>query len=454
MAQLVKIKKGLELPIMGAADALIADALPCRRVAVLGPDYLGMRPTMAVQEGDTVKRGQLLFTDKKSSRVRYTAPAAGIVSGVLRGAKRLFQAVVIDVAEHDEEETFPLGTGGLDKAPEELTRDEVRDMLLASGLWTALRVRPHSKVADPDTVPHSLFVTAIDTNPLAPPPDLVVEPHAEDFRTGLYALSKLTEGKTYLCRTPGSSIPSVATATVRVVEFEGPHPAGLVGTHIHFLDPVGPKKIVWHIGYQDVIAVGKLLSTGSLFAERVVSVAGPGVARPQIVRTRLGASTDDLTDGCLHSGDMRVISGSVLSGRIAAGPAAFVGRYHQQLTVLREGRERDFLGWMSAGVNKFSIKNTVLSRLTPRRKFAFTTSLEGSPRAMVPIGMYEKVMPLDIIPTYLLRALVVGDTDQAQALGCLELDEEDLSLCTLVCTGKYDYGPILRRNLMTIEKDG
>jgi Na+-transporting NADH:ubiquinone oxidoreductase subunit A len=449
MAQLLKIRKGLELPIAGAPEASISDAPPCRRVAVLGPDYIGMRPTMAVREGDTVKRGQLLFTDKKSSSVCYTAPTAGTVSGVLRGAKRLFQAVVIDVAEHDDEENF-----GVVKEPEALTREELRDKLLQSGLWPALRARPYSKVADPDTVPHSLFVTATDTNPLAPPPELVAAPHAEAFRTGLYALSKLTEGHTYLCRSPGSAIPSVANATVRVVEFEGPHPAGLVGTHIHFLDPVGPKKIVWHIGYQDVIAVGKLLTTGSLFTERVVSVAGPGVSTPRLVLTHVGASTDELTEGNLRSGDLRTVSGSILSGRIASGPTAYLGRYHQQVTVLREGRQRDLLGWMSAGANKFSIKNTVLSRLAPKRKFAFTTSLEGSPRAMVPIGMYEKVMPLDIVPTYLLRALIVGDTDQAQALGCMELDEEDLSLCTFVCTGKYDYGSILRRNLMTIEKDG
>ena len=203
-----------------------------------------------------------------------------------------------------------------------------------------------------------------------------------------------------------------------------------------------------------MIAFGRLLSTGRIWGERVVTIAGPGVETPKRVRTRLGANVDDLTKGLLKDGHQRVVSGSVLCGRLASGPFAFLGRYHTQISVIPEGRERAFLGWLSPGANTHSIKNTFLSRLNPGRLFSMSTNTNGSPRAMVPIGMYEKVMPLDMVPTYLLRALIVGDTDQAQALGCLELDEEDLGLCTYVCTGKYDYGPLLRHNLTMIEKEG
>ena len=221
-----------------------------------------------------------------------------------------------------------------------------------------------------------------------------------------------------------------------------------------FLDPVGAVKTVWYIGYQDVIACGKLFATGSLWIERVVALGGPQVEQPRLLRTRQGACLSELTAGQLKPGENRVITGSVLAGRATSGPLDFLGRYHAQVSVLAEGREREFLGWQKPGVDKFSIKNVFASKLLPRRLFDFTTSTEGSDRAMVPIGSYEQVMPLDILATFLLRALIVEDTDRAQALGCLELDEEDLGLCTFACPGKYEYGPMLRRNLERIEKEG
>jgi Na+-transporting NADH:ubiquinone oxidoreductase subunit A len=228
----------------------------------------------------------------------------------------------------------------------------------------------------------------------------------------------------------------------------------LPGTHIHFLDPVGPEKTVWHINYQDVIAVGKLFATGRLSSERVIALAGPQVERPRLIRTLLGACLSELVAGELKDGENRVISGSVLAGRTTAGPFDFLGRYHVQVSVLGEGREREFLGWQKPGFDKFSIKNVYVAKLFPGKLFDFTTSTEGSDRAMVPISAYEKIMPLDIVPVFLLRALIVGDSDQAQLLGCLELDEDDLGLCTFVCPGKYEYGTILRNNLEKIEMEG
>ena len=443
----IVIKKGLDLPIAGAPKQEIEDGPAIGKVAVLGVDSMDLRPTMAVSEGDSVKKGQLLFEDKKTPGVRYTSPASGKVIGVHRGTKRALLSVVIEIAG-DEEECFEQHVG---TAPDQLSRQQVRDTLVESGLWTALRTRPYSKVPMPESAPHSIFVTAIDTNPLAADPQAVLRESEDDFARGLTLLGKLTEGPVYVCKAPGVSI---AAAEAQVVEFAGPHPAGLPGTHIHFLDPVGAAKTVWHIGYQDVVACGKLFATGSLWTERVVALGGPQVEQPRLLRTRQGACLSELTAGQLQPGENRVIAGSVLAGRVASGPLDFLGRYHAQVSVLAEGREREFLGWQKPGVDKFSIKNVFASKLLPSQLFDFTTSTEGSDRAMVPIGSYEQVMPLDILATLLLRALIVEDTDRAQALGCLELDEEDLGLCTFACPGKHEYGPILRRNLARIEREG
>ncbi len=445
---MIKIKKGLDLPISGAPAQTIVDGPAVSSVAVIGFDYVGMKPTMAVKVGDRVKLGQLLFTDKKTEGVRYTAPAAGVVSDINRGEKRALQSVVIKL-EGDEAEEFKR------YAPTELgslRREQVVENLVESGLWTALRTRPYSKVPAVDSAPSSIFVTAMDSNPLAADPAVIIAEQKDAFQQGLDLLGKLTEGKVFLCKAAGATVPTTARATVQ--EFDGPHPAGNPGTHIHFLDPVSESKTVWYIGYQDVIAVGKLFTTGTLFTDRVVALAGPQVAEPKLLRTRLGANTNELVAGLVKNADNRVISGSILNGRTAEGPFAYLGRYATQISVLLEGRKREFMGWLSVGANRYSLLNVVTSKLSKGRLLDFTTTTNGSERAMVPVGQFEQVMPMDILPTQLLRALVVGDMDTAIALGCLELDEEDLALCTFGCPGKYEYGPILRDNLTRIEKEG
>jgi len=436
------------LPIVGAPTQRIEAGRPVRSVAVIGFDYPTMKPTMAVQVGDRVKLGQILFSDKKSEGVHYTAPGAGVVSAVHRGEKRVLQSVVIDL-EGDDEITF--ASYSSDQL-EGLSSEQVRENLQQSGLWTALRTRPFSKVPAVDAVPNSIFVTAIDTHPLAADPAVIIAEQAEAFEAGLKVLGNLA--KVFLCKAPDASLPGESLAKVQVEAFSGPHPAGLAGTHIHFLDPVSASKSVWTIGYQDVIAVGKLFTSGRLWVERVVALGGPVVENPRLVRTRLGANLDELTVGELQPGANRVVSGSLLGGRTAHGAFAYLGRYHQQVSCLREGKEREMLHYMRAGVEKHSILNIYISKLMGGKKFAFSTSTNGSPRAMVPVGNYEEVMPLDVLPTQLLRALIVGDTEVAQKLGCLELDEEDLALCSYVCAGKYEYGPILRDNLTRIEKEG
>ncbi len=450
---MIRIKRGLDLPITGAPAQRIEAGRPVRSVAVIGFDYHGMKPTMAVQVGDRVKLGQVLFSDKKTPGVVFTAPGAGVVSAIHRGEQRVLQSVVIDLEGEDAADAAIDFARYSDAEIDRLDQQKVRENLIDSGLWTALRTRPFSKVPAIDAQPKSIFVTAMDTHPLAADPVCMIGEHKEDFARGARVLARIAP--VVVCHADGTQMPCSGLANVRTETFAGPHPAGLAGTHIHFIDPVDAHRSVWSLNYQDLIAIGKLFATGRLWTERVVSIAGPMVDKPRLVRARLGASLDELTAGELKSGKkVRVISGSVFGGRTSRGACAYLGRYHLQVSCLEEGTEREMLHYLRAGVNKHSVMNLYLSKLSPGRLFDFTTSTNGSQRAMVPIGNYEEVMPLDILPTQLLRALIVGDTEMAQKLGCLELDEEDLALCTYVCAGKYEYGPILRDNLTRIEKEG
>lgn len=461
-----RIKRGLELPIIGAPAQSIRAARPVQRVAVLNDDYPLMKPRMAVAVGDVVKRGSLLFDDRKAEGVRHCSPASGTVVAVNRGDRRKLESVVIELNEREQSgkltdadhEAFGSYVAG--KSVDQLGGEQVRALLVDSGLWTALRVRPFDRNPAIAETPRSIFVTAIDTNPLAVQPEVALEGKQAHFEKGLYALSKLTEGKIFLCVKRGSSIGNPGNVPrVQVEQFDGPHPAGLVGTHIHLLDPVSRSRTVWYVGYQDVAAIGELFATGKINPERIVSVAGPSVLEPAVVRTRLGADVAALTTGNIRGGEQRIVSGSVFYGAKATNDVVgYLGRFSNQITVLAEDRARVFLGWLAPGGEKFSTIRAFGSRLLMGtfggKKFDFTTTTHGGHRAMVPIGMYERVMPLDILPTFLLRALLTDDTQRAESLGALELGEEDLALCTFVCPGKDDYGVALRRNLTQIWKEG
>jgi len=445
-----KIKKGLDLPITGSPEQKITKNIRTKKVAILGDDYVGMKPTMLVSVGDNVKLGQVIFTDKKTVGVKHTAPASGKVIEINRGEKRAFKSLVIEV-EGNEEITF--NSYSENELPN-LTTDDIKTNLIESGLWTALRVRPFSKVANPETLPNSIFVTAMDTNPLAPSVEKILEGNESNFKNGLTVLSKLTQTKVFVCKESGTNIPTISAENVSIEEFEGPHPSGLVGTHIHFLDPVSMKKHVWYVDAQDVVAIGHLFTRGKIYTERIIALAGPQVKNPSLIKTNIGADLNELTEGELKDGQNRIISGSVLSGFKASGMVSYLGRYHQLVSVIEEGTKREFFGWVNPSSNKFSVKAVMLSSIMPGKKFNFTSALNGGHRAIVPIGSYEKVMPLDITINYLLRALAVDDIDEAEQLGCLELDEEDLALCTFVCPSKIDHGENLRRNLIKIEKEG
>jgi len=444
-----KIRKGLDIPLAGAPEQRITAAAEVSKVALLGPDTHDLKPGMLVAEGDRVRLGQPLYRDKDNPGVVFTSPGSGVVAAINRGERRVLQSVVISL-EGDEAEEF--ASYSADQLVN-LDGKAVRDNLLASGLWTALRTRPFSKIPEPEGEARALFVTAMDTNPLAADPATVIASDPEAFQRGLLLVAKLVDGPVYVCTAPGADIDVPGAEQFRSAVFEGPHPAGLVGTHIHFLEPVSEGRTVWHIGYQDVMAVGRLFVTGRLPVERVVALGGPMVREPRLLATRLGAHTNELITGELEKGNVRVISGSVLSGHRAAGWAAYLGRYDTQISVLPEGNPREFLAFIRPGFGKFSVARAYAGKLFGK-DYRFTTSQNGSPRAMVSIGSFEQVMPLDILPTPLLKALLVRDTETARELGCLELDEEDLALCSFVCNGKYEYGPHLRKNLHEIEVNG
>ncbi len=446
--QTFKLKKGLELPIEGAPDQTIQPGPEFSQVAALGGDYLGLKPRMLVQEGDEVQRGTPLFCHKDVPEAMMVAPMTGKVIQINRGARRVLQSVVIEISDPNDAGVDFSGVGNGD------TAEGVAEKLCAAGLWTAFRTRPYSKMPAPGTKPAAIFVTAMDSEPLAADAAVIIGDAGEAFAAGLAAVAKLSDGKTYLCHKDGDAIPGADVAGVEAAAFAGPHPAGLAGTHIHFLEPLAGDKQVWTIGYQDIIAIGRLMQSGHLDPNIVIALSGPGARQPRLIRTAMGASTDELTKDEINlDGTPRIISGSVLSGTQAEGPTAYLGRFARQITIIREDHDQIPMGWIRPMPSKYSVQPVLGSALS-NKLYNLTSNLNGGRRAMVPTGVFERLMPQDYLPTQLLRALLVMDTDTAQALGALELDEEDLGLVGFACPAKYEYGLALRDCLAKIEKEG
>ena len=450
---MIKIKKGLNIPINGKPAEEINDSKNSRSVAILGDDYIGMKPTMLVKEGDEVKLGQALFEDKKNPGVIFTSPAGGKIESINRGERRALQSVVIEINKDEESLEFK---SFLENELNQATSDEVRDQLIVSGLWTSFRTRPYSKIPLIDSSPSNLFISALDTQPLSPNPEKIINLKKQSFDFGLLVLKKLLDCPIHISISEDSNLSLSEDDNVKLHTVSGPHPAGLVGTQMHFISPASLSNINWSIGYQDLIAIGQLFETGKINVERIISIAGPQVNKPAYFQTRLGACSDELTAGELTQRENRIISGSVISGREAIGPYAYLGRYHNQISVVAEpnSKDREFMNWLIPGPRKFSKIPLFLSSLFPNKIFKFKALMNGSDRPIVPIGVYEEVLPLNLLPSMLLRNVVLMDTEKIQALGGLELDEEDLSLCSFVCPGKYDFGSLLRAGLTKIEIEG
>ena len=449
---MIKVKKGLNVPIVGSPTEDLDTLKNVRSVAIIGSDYHGMRPTMLVEEGDTVKLGQALFEDKKNPGVIFTSPGAGKIESINRGPRRALQSVVIELGEEVSVKFNKYEENQLKTIPS----SEIRKNLISSGLWTAFRTRPFSKIPAINSNPSNIFVTAIDTNPLGPNVNKIIEMNESLFNSGLKVIKALTEQPVHLCVDPNFSLDLEKDSQLINHIFSGPHPAGLAGTHMHFISPATLKNVNWTINYQDVIAFGELFLTGELPIDKIVSLAGPQVTNPRLIKTRIGACTDELCAGELTQRDNRVISGSIINGREAVGPFAYLGRYHNQISVVSETNksDRQFMNWLNPGPRRFSKIPLFISSLFSDKEFKFKTLMNGSDRAIVPIGIYEEVVPLNILPTILLRYIAVGETEKIKSLGGLELDEEDLALCSFVCPSKYDFGSLLRNNLTQIEVEG
>ncbi|HIJ79917.1 MAG: Na(+)-translocating NADH-quinone reductase subunit A [Desulfobulbaceae bacterium] len=441
------IKKGLDIPISGEPVQTIQPGNPVTEIGLLGFDYVGLKPSMAVKVGEQVTAGQLLFTDKKNPGVKFTAPIGGTISAINRGPRRRFESIVIRVA----------GNERLSFQTTELTPVAIKATLIESGQWTALRTRPYGKVPTLESSPSSLFITAMDTQPLAADPAVVINQYLDDFILGVKILQNLAP-KTFLCTKAGQKIPTDDLPGIIVARFAGPHPAGLASTHIHFLDPVRPGKEVWQIDYQEVIAIGHLFGTGYLQSERVVALTGPAMKKPRLIKTLAGASITELAANEINDPGCRLLAGSVLSGhRLGEGGVhGFLGRHQHQVCALTEGDGSGFLNWLRPGGERFSTLPLFISTLLKKSgaKMAMNTAAWGGKRAIFPLGTYEKVMPLNLIATSLLKSIATGNTEKAAALGCLELVEEDLALCSFVCPGKNNFGPMLREVLTRIEEDG
>ncbi len=443
------LTKGLDIPISGSPEPKIRPGNPIRQVAVLGDDYIGMKPTMLVAPGDSVTLGQELFTDKKNPGVIFTSPGCGKVVSINRGERRAFESIVIEL-DGEEAITF---CDPVDK-PEGLSPQAIRDLLIQSGLWTAFRTRPYGKTPAIDSAPVSLFITVTDSSPLAADPQIIINEYQAQYQLGLKILRQLVTVPIHYCTGTNTVQPFETVDGLEYWLFQGPHPAGLPSTHIHFIDPVHENKIVWQIGYQDVIGIGHLFLTGQLPTERIIALAGAGVIQPSLVKTRIGASLVELCRRELSLEELRIISGSVLSGREAKGNFAFLGRYHNQVSVIENSSGRSIFNWLLPGKGRFSIRPVFASAYLKKQKFPMNTALWGGKRAIYPLGTYDEVMPLDIIATSLLKSISVGDTEKSKALGALELIEDDLGLCGFVCPGKNEFGPVLRKVLTAIELGG
>ena len=475
---MIRIKKGLDIPISGSPEDKISDSKKPRAVGLIGSDYHGMKPAMLVKEGDRVKIGQPLFEDKKNPGVVFTSPGGGVIQSINRGARRALQSVVVDI--DDKEEDYWLEENRT--TPHErdagelinLSSEEIRKHLVNSGLWTSFRTRPFSKIPPINSNPSCIFVNAMDTNPLSFNPNIVISEENSDFKAGLMVLNAFlyagngsfydkneTKNKIHLCASfdfedkfPFIGKPLEDISTIHL--FSGPHPSGLSGTHMHFISPPSLTNINWHLNYSDVINIGYFFSSGLLPKHKYIALSGPQILRPRIIKTRIGACSDEICAGELKHSENRIISGSVINGREAIGPYAYLGRYHNQICAVEEpnSSDRELFDWALLGSNRFSKLSIFISSIYKNKKFDIKARMYGPDRAILPIGVYEEVFPLKLLITPLLRGLAVGDTQELQSLGVLELDEEDLALCSFVCPSKYDFGYLLRERLTTIEAEG
>ncbi len=442
MAVSIKLKKGLDIKIAGKPEKILyGDADPAL-YGVRPVDFPGLIPKLCVKPGDRVSAGTPLFYNKKNPVVQFTSPVSGVVREVIRGDRRKLLEIVV---EKEGDEVIDFGRLGSEK----FSRGNVKEHLLKSGLWPALRQRPYHIIANPEETPKSIFVSCFDTSPLAPDYSFIAENlNSSFFRTGIAAIATLTDGKVNLVLNGARQSPAILhdAPGVEVSYFSGPHPAGNVGVHIHHVDPVSKGEKVWYVNYQDIFAIGRLFGEGIYKPERIVALTGSEVIKPQYYRMLSGGSVAPLVRNNVSEGDLRFISGNVLTGtRIE--PDGSLGYYDSQVTVIPEGNYHEFVGWASPGFGKFSFTRTFASALFPKREYRFDTNYHGGERAFVITGQYEKVLPMDIYPMHLLKAIITENIELMENLGIYEVAEEDFALCEFICPSKIEVQSIIRKGI-------
>ncbi len=458
MPEKINIRRGLDIPVGGMAEKRLTDARTITTYAVKPVDFVGLTPRLLVEEGQTVKAGDVLFCDKQDERVRFTSPVNGTVKAVVRGEKRKLLEVVVEASDNDVA-TFP----------KPKTADEIKNVMLQSGLWTMLRQRPFGTVARPDDTPKAIFISGFDSSPLAPDYDFVMQGREEALRNGLETLAKLTDGMLHISFRPSQklaeALKNCKDSKIKIHYFNGPHPAGNIGTQIAHIDPINKGEVVWTMNLQDVAVLGELVSAGNYRPEKVIALAGPQVNNPHYYHIRSGACVETILEGQLPSQNYpkmnddsqpanRVISGNVLSGmQIAA--KGFVGAYDSLISVIPEGNYYDFMGWLMPGFKKFSFSRTFLSGFLPKLKcdWKIDTNTHGEVRPLVFTGNFERVFPFDIYPTQLIKACIIGDVDLMENLGIYEVEPEDFALCEFIDVSKTEIQPVIREALEKLRKE-
>ena len=448
MSKEIRLKKGLNINLLGEADKVYASVKPTERYVVKPTDFHGLTPKLAVKVGDKVKAGTTLFFDKYNDKVNFSAPVSGEVIDIVRGAKRKILEVVLKADAVIEYEHFISDTA------KSISREQIIDTMLKAGIWPSVRQKPYDIVANPTDMPKAIFISAFNSAPLTIDNDFALYGMDELFQKGLDYITQLSSGKTHLNIDGNTNSSTVFTGAKGVVinKISGAHPAGNVGIQVHHIDPINKGEVVWCLQPQDVIAIARLFTEGKYDVSRIVALAGSQVKKPKYYRTIAGATIANLLTDNIIEGDNRIISGDILTGQ-HIDVNGTLGFYDTTITVIEEGKEQEFLGWILPGLHKFSASKTFLSWLNPSKKYTLNANMHGEERAYVMTGEYEKVLPMDIYPTQLIKACMIEDVELMENLGIYEVSPEDLALCEFVCTSKIEVQSIIRHALDLVRKE-
>jgi len=451
MSKTVKLKKGLDIRLVGEADKVVTEFVLPATVSIKPTDFHGLAPKLVVKEGDSVQVGDVLFHNKHAESVKCCSPVSGTVSAIVRGEKR--RILEVHITSDAQQNYKDLGT--IDPANSDAA--SVKDYLMRSGLWLFIKERPIDVVASPEHSPKSIFVSGFDSSPLAPDYDFILHGEEAHFQAGLNALKHLTPGKVHLVL--NADVPADTTFTnakgVEISKISGKHPAGNVGTQIHHIDPINKGEFVWTVNAQDVAIMGRVMMTGKFDTSKIVNLTGSEANHRKYYKTLIGGELSHILNGHLSSDNVRIISGNPLTGdKVSA--EGHLGYFHNQITVLPEGNQYKFFltkGWLGPGFDKFSNSRLFPTFLMPNKKFTLDTNTNGEERGFVVTGEMEKVFPFDILPMQLIKAAMTDDIDGMENLGIYEVIPEDFALCEYVCTSKINIQHEIREALDVIQRE-